>query len=272
MNLTTSYKPNVYTRTSSAIFFQNPSKVKRIYIKTSNLTGYSEFSNFRNKVATSLSKKYEIVEIEDLADVIFDLKIVQFSEVSGKVIANIERYWQYNDTSEQTTIKEVGKTGFTISDDNVSIGDAQNGNLGTREASQSGVLVKMAQNDLISGLAIGGISGFYISGSNPIGAFIGGMIGGGISLTMQKYTQEKAYMATMEIDVAQKMPKGIVYEEKYLHKQDDNGMHWYNTQYQENALHKRVKMFGVVKQSVLNQSDAAGILSEKLAISFADGV
>lgn len=274
VNVSTGYKPTVYTRMSNSIFFQNPAKVKNIYIKTSNLTGYSEFSNFKNKISKDLSQEYTIVSNPDLADVIFDVKIRQFSEISEKVIQNIERYWQYNDSSEQTTIKEIGKNGFSISDDSVSIGDAQNGNLGSssKDLSNDSVLSKFLQNDFISGLSVGGVAGFFVTSSSPIGAVIGGMFGGGSSLALQKYTKEKSFMATIDIDISEKVSQNVSYEEKYLHKQDDNGMRWHNTKYEESFVHKRVKMFGVVKKAILNHQSAAEILSSKLSSSFAEGI
>ena len=272
VNLTNHSKTKVYTRSSSTVFLTNPENISKVYIKVSNITGFEGFLRAGGVIKNDIAKKYQVVENIADADLFLDIKIRSFSSIPQKVIENIERYWQYNDTAESTTIKEVGRAGFSISDDNVSIGDAQSSNLGVRDQSGDGMINKMITNDLTSGLAIGGVLGFTLSGGNPVGGAIGGMFGAGISMSMQHFTDPKSYLVTVDISIAEKIPQEVIYNEKYLHKQDDNGMRWYDVQYKKSNLQKRIKLFGVVKRTLMNPDLACDVLTDKIANAISNGI
>jgi len=274
INLAHHSKPTSYTRSSNSIFIKNPDKIKTIYIVLKNYTSYDSFSEISKNIYTKLNGKYEIAKNIEDADLVFYLNIRHFSQMKNKTMENIEKYWQYYDTSDSATMKEINPNSFAISDESVAVTDIQNGAKPTTVSrmQDDGIITKITQNDFISGMTLGGFMGFWIAHSNPIGATIGAMIGGATSFTAQSATLPKTYMSTVDIEISQKMNFTINYEEKYIHKQDDNGMRWHSLPTSNNRNYSRIKMYAVVTKAMLSDINASQMLAEKLTNAISNGI
>ncbi|QED23841.1 complement resistance protein TraT [Candidatus Deianiraea vastatrix] len=90
------------------------------------------------------------------------------------------------------------------------------------------------------------------------------MIGGTLSFVSQNSTKPKIYIATVDIEIGQKVDNQVVYEEKYLHRQDDNGMRWHNIKSTDNKNYMRTKMYAVTKRTLLDIDSASSILVGKI--------
>ncbi|QED23840.1 hypothetical protein [Candidatus Deianiraea vastatrix] len=153
-----------YTRTSSSIFIKNKSSVKKIFIVLQNGTPYSEFNDISDIIKTKIGNKYIVTDSVSDADLVIHLNVRQFTRIEPETMSNIEKYWQYTETTDNLTLSDINATTFGIAHDGVVISDAKSGKInipsgGSQKADQ-GIISKLATNDFLSGMSIGGLQVF----------------------------------------------------------------------------------------------------------------
>lgn len=272
INLSKNGRVNSYIRTSNSIFIQNQKKNKKVFLIIKNATSYNNFNNIQKEIKSKASKDIIFVDDESSADSVIYLNIRQFISISKNTFENIEKYWNYFDISDAATIKETNANSFAIIDGQVGVTDVQQGAAkvgGSPQKEDISIISKISKNDFMSGMILGGTIGFWIV-SNPIGAVLGGMVGGATSFTAQDMTEPSIYMTVIDLQISQKVSSSIEYNEKYIHKQDDNGMRWHNFKSMSNFNHNRIKMYSIIKRSVLGSAKASNLSSEKIAEAIAN--
>lgn len=247
-------------RSSHSIFIAEPDKIKTVCIIIKNPTQYADFDKIKEIVKTKLSQKYTIVNNGDSADLVVYVNIKQFTKINHLVMENIDKYWQYSDSTDVVTMKDINQSSFSIADGSVNVTDNDRGGGGGGRGEisnpEAGILTKIVQNDFASGMSIGGVLGYWAYSASPIGAAIGAMIGGTMSYAAQTTTVPSVYMTTIDLQFSRKIDMFLQYNEKYVHRQDDNGMRWVNFTKPDNKIHYRNKLYITVRRSILGAQSA----------------
>ena len=274
VNLMQHGKTEVRVRNSTSVFIPELHKVKSVHIICKNPTPYSEFNNITRIIQEKLAGKYKIVN-NDSADLTIHCNVRHFAQIPNSTIENIDKYWQYTDSTDISTIKEINQNSFGIMDGSVGVTDIENAkiaNMSNKGNENTSIIAKIAQNDFASGMSLGGLAGFWLFNSTPVGAIIGGMVGGTASFTSQHQTLPVTYMATLDVQITRKTNNIVTYNEKYVHKQDDNGVRWANFSTSDNKLHYRTRIYTTIKKSMLKSPEAAKTAVEKLSESIANSI
>lgn len=261
-------KPESYTRFSSSIFIDNFDDIRRVAIVARNGTSYDSFRGLKNEIISSIDTSYKIVSSPKNADVIIYVTVKQFTKLPQAAADKMTKYWSYLESSNVTNIKEIEKGSFAIAEKGFAFSDGNGIRSASEGSKDNSIIGKMSSNDFISGMILGGAAGFAIN--ETLGAsLIGGFLGGGISYAMQSMTAPVVYFTVADVQISKKIKYNIKYEEKYIHKQDDNGIRWHNHKTSVNRLNYRTKVYALVKTSMLGYDKGAQISVGKLGSAIA---
>lgn len=227
------------TMIKNSIYIDNFDKRKhKIFFNIRNSTN-RDIINKKFILSKMLNDGYLIADKIDDAYIIINLNAKSFSNIKYNQAQDIISYWQHYDG---TNINDDNNNVKTKIIQEISNNDDENQSKERRKMNINDVIMK---NDGITGLIIGGISGF-LSSSGPIGIIGGAIFGGITSIYIQEKSIPKSYIAIYDIQIKQKKEYTFSVIEKYKTKLDDNGNKWLDAKYNTNFNENTTKIISII--------------------------